>query len=401
MKTAKRIAILGAGIMGSATALVLARRGHSVSLYDTADSPFSAASRWNEGKIHLGYIYSADPSLKSAQEVLPGGLVFKPLVEELIGCSLETQTTDSDDIYLCHQDSVVNPDAMWAHMKHVSEMVRQHPDARHYLVNASDCRAQKLTSKELTNITDSPNIVAGFRVPERSVATNWVADRFVEALSAEDRIEQRINTYVKAVSPQGKNGQWYVDTEYHKDGPYDYVINALWQGRMAIDLTAGLEPVGTWSNRYRLSLFAHTRDPVDTKSVIIATGPFGDVKNYNKRDFYLSWYPAGLLIDSSEILPSAPPALDCTDKQELSALIIQNLVPLLPGVARIRDAINHSDLQGGWVFAAGQGKLSDPKSTLHRRFDFGIRRTGSYISVDTGKYSTAPWLAQKIADIIT
>lgn len=67
MKKTKRIAILGAGIMGSATALFLARRGHLVSLYDAADSPFSAASRWNEGKIHLGYIYSADPSLKSAR----------------------------------------------------------------------------------------------------------------------------------------------------------------------------------------------------------------------------------------------------------------------------------------------------------------------------------------------
>jgi hypothetical protein len=279
-------------------------------------------------------------------------------------------------------------------------MVRQHPDARHYLVDASDCRAEKLTPKELAQITNSPDIVAGFRVPERSVATNWVADRFVEALSAEDRIEHRMNTYVKAVSPQETNGQWHVDTGNYKDGPYDYVVNALWQGRMAIDLTAGLEPAGTWSNRYRLSLFVRTRDPIDTSSVIIATGPFGDIKNYNDRDFYLSWYPTGLLVDSSEILPLAPPALDITNRQELSASIIQNLVPLLPGVARIRDSIEHIDLRGGWVFAAGQGKLSDPKSTLHRRFDFGIRRVGAYISVDTGKYSTAPWLAQKVADIV-
>jgi hypothetical protein len=289
---------------------------------------------------------------------------------------------------------------MWDHLEHVSEMVRQHPNARHYLVDASDCRAEKLTPKELAQITNSPDIVAGFRVPERSVATNWVADRFVEALSAEDRIEHRMNTDVKAVSPQETNGQWHVDTGNHKDGPYDYVVNALWQGRMAIDLTAGLEPAGTWSNRYRLSLFVRTRDPIDTSSVIIATGPFGDIKNYNDRDFYLSWYPTGLLVDSSEILPLAPPALDITNRQELSASIIQNLVPLLPGVARIRDSIEHIDLRGGWVFAAGQGKLSDPKSTLHRRFDFGIRRVGAYISVDTGKYSTAPWLAQKVADIV-
>lgn len=400
MTKAKRVAILGAGIMGSSTALFLARRGHSVTLYDAASTPFSAASRWNEGKIHLGYIYSADPSLKTAREVLPGGLVFKSLVEELTACSLETSTTASDDIYLCHRESVVNTDAMWNHMEHVTEMVRSHPDASQYLVDASDSQAQKLTPVALEQTTDSPDIVGGFRVPERSVATNWVADRFVEALSAQDRIEQRMNTTVKAVCPQRSNERWQVDTGNHKDGPYDYVINALWQGRIAIDLTAGLEPLGTWSNRYRLSLFAHTQNPIDAPSAIIATGPFGDIKNYNNRDFYLSWYPSGLLVDSPDILPSAPPALDQVDKQVLTASIIENLLPFLPAVAQIRDSIEHSELRGGWVFAAGQGKLSDPKSTLHKRFDFGIRRSGSYISVDTGKYSTAPWLAQKIAGII-
>ena len=57
-------------------------------------------------------------------------------------------------------------------------------------------------------------------------------------------------------------------------------------------------------------------------------------------------------------------------------------------------------LEGGWVYAAGQGALSDPASSLHRRNEFGIVRLGSYISVDTGKYSTAPWMARKIADSV-
>jgi len=403
MTKAKRIAVLGSGIMGSSTALFLARRGHDVTLYDALDTPFSGASRWNEGKIHLGFIYSADPSLKSAREVIPGGLTFKPLVEELTGCSLNTTTTGCDDIYLCHRDSVVNPEALWDYSQRVAEMVRQHPDAGNYLVDVSDCRAEKLSQKELAGITNSSDIVAGFRVPERSVATTWVADRFVDALSSEPRIKQCMNTYVKAVSPRTKNelnGQWHVETEDHVSDPYDYVVNALWEGRMAVDLTAGIAPTGTWSNRYRLSLFVRTTEPVEAASAIIATGPFGDIKNYNNRDFYLSWYPAGLRLDSSEVLPPATPTLDIITEQELSASILQTLGQLIPGVTQIRKSIERMDLRGGWVFAAGKGKLSDPKSTLHRRSDFGIKRTGSYISVDTGKYSTAPWLARKVADMI-
>ena len=54
-------------------------------------------------------------------------------------------------------------------------------------------------------------------------------------------------------------------------------------------------------------------------------------------------------------------------------------------------------LRGGWVSAAGRGVLSDPRSTLHRRDEFGIVRLGSYVSVDTGKYASAPLLAHRIA----
>ena len=81
----RHVAVLGAGIMGSATALLLARGGARVVLFDRAPRPFAGASRWNEGKIHLGHLYAADPSLQTARCVLPGGLAFKPLKRPLIG----------------------------------------------------------------------------------------------------------------------------------------------------------------------------------------------------------------------------------------------------------------------------------------------------------------------------
>ena len=126
--------------MGCAVAIFLARRGHQVSLFDKAQQPFSGASRWNEGKIHLGFLYSADPSLNSAREVLSGGLLFAPLVEELTGCALSSAMTAEDDIYLCHAQSVVDPDALFNYAQRVAQLVREHPDARRYLVDVSNCR---------------------------------------------------------------------------------------------------------------------------------------------------------------------------------------------------------------------------------------------------------------------
>lgn len=388
--------------MGSSTALLLARRGVDVTLFDVASRPFSAASRWNEGKVHLGFLYSADPSLKTARHVLHGGLAFKPLVEELIGCSIDPATTSTDDIYLCHRNSLVCADAMQAYYRGVADMVRRHPGAARYLVDASGCRVEKMTSRDLGAVSDSSDIVAGFRVPERSVSTTWIADRFTDALSAEPRIEQRMNTRVRSVSQrmENKSGQWLVESSSGIHEPFDYIINALWQGRMAVDRTAGIEPAGKWSNRFRLSLFIRTKESVDVPSAIVATGPFGDIKNYNNRDFYLSWYPMGLIADSSALLPPEPAVPDDYSKEEISGSILEKLGELIPRTVDVRDRIEHMSLRGGWVFAAGRGALSDPESTLHRRSEFGIARKGSYISVDTGKYSTASWLARKVVDSI-
>src|SRR5690606_34430140 len=96
-------------------------------------APMAGASRWNEGKIHLGYLYGADPTLGTARHVLPGGLVFGRLVSDLVGEDVTGHATTSDDIYLVHEDSVVGIDALGRHFAAVSALVRSHPDAALYL----------------------------------------------------------------------------------------------------------------------------------------------------------------------------------------------------------------------------------------------------------------------------
>lgn len=397
----KRIAVLGAGVMGCSTALFLARRGMAVTLFDSAEAPFSAASRWNEGKIHLGFLYSGDPSLRTAAHVAASSLHFRPLVEELLDCRIDAAVTAGDEVYLCHRDSVVSVEAMGDYFRRVAALVREHPEAKSYLTNVSNCQTHRLTGVELSAITNSTAIVAGFHAPERSVSTTWIADRFVAAVAAENRIEARMETRVVEVRPEhagDTEGRWRVVATGGDDEAFDVVINVLWQGRPAIDATAGLKPAGVWSNRYCLSLFARTVEPVDIPCVVIATGPFGDIKNYNDRDFYMSWYQDGLRVDSAALSPPDPPPLDELERSRLCNSILDHLQAIVPGVARTRSRIEHMSLEGGWVFAAGGGLLSDPRATLHRRSDFGITQLGSYFSVDTGKYAAAPWLAHRLAD---
>jgi glycine/D-amino acid oxidase-like deaminating enzyme len=395
--TRRRAAVLGAGIMGTATAIQLARRGVDVTVYDREPAPMAAASRWNEGKIHLGYLYGGDPSLATARHLLTGGLQFGDRLRELIDEELAGHTTTEDDVYLVHERSVVGPDALRTRFHQVSELIREHPDAGRYLVDVSDARATEIRPSELRDLGGA-GIVAGFRVPERSVETRWVADRLAAALPATTGVALRVGTTVTGVEPSGtRTDRWRVRTSDGDREEFDLVVNALWNGRLAIDVTAGLVPRPPWTHRYRHCVFIRTRSEQRLPSALVAVGPFGDVKNYNGRDFYVSWYPVGLVAEGSDVELDAPQTPTGSDADAFAARVRAALEPIMPGIGAVFDDAESVVVHGGFVFARGEGALDHPSSGLHRRDRFGVERLGSYHSVDTGKYSTAPWLAHELA----
>lgn len=396
----RRVAVLGAGIMGSATAIHLARRGFDVTVYDREAAPMAAASRWNEGKIHLGYIYGADPTLATAQHLLTGGLQFADRLRELIDEDLDGHTTTEDDIYLVHRRSVVGPDLLRGRFDAISALIRDHPDAGRYLVDVSGARTTEIEPSELRELGGA-DIVAGFRVPERSVETRWVADRLAAALEATARVTLRLATVVAAAEPPADGrATWRVAEAGGEHADFDVVVNALWDGRLAVDATAGLTPRPPWTHRYRHCVFVRTRSEHDLPSALVAVGPFGDVKNYNGRDFYVSWYPVGLVAESGGLELAAPAPPTGADADAFVARVRAALEPIMPGLGAVLDDAESVVVHGGFVFARGAGALDDPRSGLHRRDRYGVERRGSYYSVDTGKYSTAPWLARELANEI-
>ncbi|GAA1055552.1 hypothetical protein GCM10017608_29760 [Agromyces luteolus] len=396
--TRRRVAVLGAGIMGSATAIELARRGLDVTLIDREPAPMSATSRWNEGKIHLGFLYGADPTTATAEHILPGSLVFGDRARELIGAELDGHVTREDDLYLLHRDSVVDADTMRRKFEAIGALVRRHPDAARYLVDVSDARVAELAPDELSAIAGD-DVVAGFRVPERSVDTRWFADRLAASVADEPRVTLRAGTTVVGAEPlRSVDGAWRIRTADGDDEVADVVVNALWNGRLPIDVTAGVDPEPPWTHRFRLCVFVRTRTPQRVASALVAVGPFGDVKNYTDRDFYLSWYPEGLVAEGGELELDVPALPTGVDAEAFVERVRSALGRLIPGIGSILDDAEETLVHGGFVFAQGRGALDDPRSDLHRRDRFGVRRLGTYHSVDTGKYSTAPWSARILAE---
>jgi glycine/D-amino acid oxidase-like deaminating enzyme len=398
MAAGRRVGVLGGGIMGCSLALFLARNGAHVSLFDEAAEPFSGASRWNEGKVHLGYLYAGDPSLDTARKLIDGGLLFRDLVEELLEQDISPAVSPRDDIYLMHRSSIVDADSMSGYFNAVSGLIRGHPSAGRYFSDLTNAGSVGLSAAELGNITRSEAIVAGFRAPERSILTNWIADRYVAAIRAEPSIELLPNARIEAVA--GSAGKWRVSANPAIPDAFDVIVNCLWHGREAVDRASGFAPnASKTSYRYRASAFLRCQEACKLPSAVLAVGPFGDIKNYNDRDLYLSWYSAGLIEDRTDG-PSAI-GLDPPAKDRILAGTVNRLSEYFPELVDIVRQPASLEIAGGWVVAHGTGSLEDPLSPLHRRDRFGISRFGSYFSVDTGKYSTAPWLAKRLANEIT
>src|SRR5205814_3795018 len=295
-----RIAILGGGMLGTCTALELARRGRRSTLFDGQSALLQGASRWNEGKIHLGFLYAGDPTLRTAQRLIPGGLAFAGLVGRLIQGSLDAFVTVEDDIYLVHRESIVAPDAFEAYGTSTAALVREaasQPNAQQYFCDVTHARIRRLSASDLAQVTSADEVVAGYSIPERSISTVTVGDLMQQAVANEPLIEVRANRRVRAVERRS-DGRFNVSVNgtviAPEDAPFDVVINALWEGRPAVDASLGIQPVAPWSHRFRAAVFAYAPD-VSFPSAVLCTGPFGDVKRYADGRVYLSWYSSGLL----------------------------------------------------------------------------------------------------------
>jgi hypothetical protein len=397
----RRVAILGGGMFGVCAALSLARRGQPVVLIEGADDILEGAGRWNEGKVHLGFLYGGDPSLSTASRLIPGGLAFPDVIGQLLDRDIGEFATTDDDLFLVHRQSVVTAAEYAIYADRTASLIRNFASqsgAGKYFVDLRHAHSRKLSDSELAHITACDDIVAGFAVPERSISTLAIADLLKAAVLGEPRIEVRVGAWVEGVR---KRGDGLLDVLCAGDQPegldaFDVVVNGLWESRIAVDATVGIKPPAPWTHRFRATVYGHAPN-ASFKSAVICTGPFGGVNRYGDGRVYLSWYEAELLAEGHKLEPPRSKAkLGKRRKATVAAETIRELTRFFPGVADITDF----EVHGGWVYAVGEGSLADRASTLHQRDRFGVVRDGGYISVDTAKYSLAPWIAARVAESI-
>ena len=398
------VAVFGAGIFGTCTALELADRGHRVTVFERNSEPLSEASLYNEGKLHLGFVYAADRSFRTAQRMIDGAVRFMDIVGRWIPQTALRALPARPFDYLVHRDTMIGVSDVEAHFSRVAaalgERLLKRSSLRPWDVSRPAWR--RLGAEELATRYDPDVIAAAYETCEIAVDTWALARELRGALRAHPRIELRTRTSVVTAEDRAGGGfQVVFDADARqRAGPFDAVVNALWANRPAIDERYGLPQRSRWFIRRKLGVNLRCSGAADVPpSFTIMLGPFGDVVSYRSGRVYLSWYPAcmiGTTTGAEETDWNA--VMRAVDFDTVKRETMDALARICPALGKLEAVNGNVVINGGSIFALGESDIVDPASRLHERLDMGVHGRGRYLSVDPAKFTLAPATAIETAD---
>jgi glycine/D-amino acid oxidase-like deaminating enzyme len=399
------VGVLGGGLQGCCIALELASRGVPVTLVDENHDLLTRTAVANEGKVHLGYMYAADPSLRTARTMLTGALAFAPFLRRHLGEDLALATS-TPAAYVVHRDSQHGPDAVAGYLAAVHDLVVEAATApgASYLGGDVLTPVRRWSPAEVGDRLDPQHAVAVFDSPEVAVDPLALAVLLRRRIADEPLIEVRTRHRVESVKRD-------VDDRFEVCGTadgdeweatFDQVVNALWGGRIAVDESLGLRPGRPWLHRLKYGVSVRWPDRLAAPpSATVISGPFGEVVSYPDRTTYLTWYPSCVLGYSTAVTPPATWETHPADprRSEIVRGTVDGLARVAPVLAALRDdELADAVVKGGVIVAWGETDIDDPASELHNRFAIGVTSDAGYHSVDPGKLTMAPLFAARCAD---
>jgi hypothetical protein len=362
------------------------------------------ASRVNEGKIHQGFLYAKDRSKRTARMMAEGALAFSACLSRWLDLGDAPLDVSTPFVYAVHKESMVDINNLRRHYADCIAILHemQALSGLRYLGRDEPASFRELGRHELESILDPAHFTGAFVTSELSVDPRTLAGRLRDAVLAESRITFIANSLVVGVTRRKAGGYSvaFDNDGAQQAGPYDHVVNALWEGRLAIDRSMGIEPARSWIFRHKFgSRVSVPLKPGDLPSVTMVLGPFGDIVNFGPNGLYLSWYPFGMVDTSFDLQP--PPSWARLDEMARFDVFDRSLGEWSRFCPKLLD-INFSrgmvDPSSGIIFAWGDTDIGDPHSRLHDRYTIGVQSIDRYHSVNSGKYTMVPYFGLKAAE---
>ena len=407
LRASMRVSVLGGGLQGCCVALALAERGVEVTLFDKNDALLSRTAVANEGKIHLGYMYAGDPTLFTAKTMMTGALFFAPFLERYLFQPVASFSMSVPASYVVHRDSQQSAEDVCAYLTTVHELINESAEGRHqaYFGRDLDAPLRPWPDSEKEAEFDPTTVLAVFSTPEIAINPVELARCVRERVASLPHIEVRCSRTIVGAMEERDGIQVLSKGQ---DGPsrdrFDHVVNALWDGRLALDETMGFPANRPWLHRLKygvsLRLPPGVRPPPSATFVL---GPFGEVVTYGDGLVYLTWYPECVQAISTDV---TPPNWATYPSEPLRSRILAGTFNALASIVtslRKLDAENlpEAGVKGGSITAWGKTDIYDPESELHRRYEIGVTSNGRFHSIDPGKLTIIPHFAEILAERIS
>jgi hypothetical protein len=350
-----------------------------------------------EGRIHLGLIYALDRDFATGARMAADAMSFASIIERLIGRKLDWRAMCSTPSrYLVHAQSHLSADEIMAHFQRIEGAV--HLAMREEGLSYLGQRIQSVARRvEIPEGLCRKSIKACFETAELCLDQEAMRDTLAAAITEMPKIEVSLGLSVAHIE-QVKAGNWAVTcldgTGHAETLAASLVVNCLWEERAIFDRKAGLDDDRTESMRLKFSLKVRTNAVIDSLgSFLIVHGAFGSMVTIpGTSDAFLSWYTASLhgLLPVQKLPESWEVICAGRIDPDLAQMVWQQN---LKGFSQIIPELGTPELtliKAGVILAKGLRDIDRMDSAFHRRDDPPIRMHDRYISVSTGKYTSAP-----------
>ncbi len=348
----------------------------------------SGASRNNEGKLHLGFVYAADPTGRSWHVMAEAAVAFETCVRDLFSLRPQDICLSTPFAYTVCRDSALPPTAIEAHLDQVDTYLRS--------IDAGYRACQALPDRDLSGTFDTDHVATAFMTPERAVHVGRLADGITRAISKTPAITLRTGTRILGADRLADEVYQLrlAQADGQRSETFDLVINALWDDRLRLDACIGLDAPGPAIMRYKASILFDAVPPDllnRLPSTTLVSGAFGDLVNRGDGSVYLSWYPVCKLGQTTDIDARAlREQASLVDPESLVNGSIDGIARYVPVARELHQLAPTARIGGGVIVAWGQTDITDRSSKLHARENIGVEQTGRWISVNSGKFTTAP-----------
>ena len=370
------VGVLGGGLQGCCVALALAARGVPVTLVDENADLLTRTAVANEGKVHLGYMYAADPSLATARTMMAGALAFAPFLRRHLGEDV-VLATSSSAAYVVHRDSQRPPEDVAAYLTAVHDLVAAAARGQESAYFGQDLAApvRRWAPAEIAERFDPEHATAVFDSPEVAIdPVRW------PSRCGPGSPPSRSSRCAPVIASSGSSATVATATRCSGTGRRG-LVGDVRPGRQ--------RPVGR-PPRGRRDLGIATRSALAAPAQVRRQRPLARVADasperdrdlravrrggqvYPDRTTYLTWYPACVIGYSDEVSP--PSAWQTYPGDPVRSGIVtgtvDGLARIVPALAALRpghlvDAI----VKGGVIVAWGETDIDDPRSELHNRYD--------------------------------